>query len=331
MNTKNTEVGYIVGGTTYGQQGAEKYASTKHGPDGAKLLDPYFLPFIRNSVQGKRILDAGCGAGPWAIEAAKSGAKVDGIDIQKRMIEIAHQKVEEAGLSERISLQTGDVNQLPYANNSFDKAISINVACNLPSTNIIEGTSQKIGLGPHLSELARVLKENGRVILTTTESFEIIFTAGKRNLNDIMIDINQVIKKINSEDRSSAIDYLNSLDDVYRAVFMDNENGNIELVTDVNQLKDGCKIWHKLPGMTVPNIYHSPTEYVKEIDQAGFHIINTHRPKFDNKNLLDKYNAEHANEPSLHEAYVNHNIFVIYELEKKSVEKSLSCCDCLLL
>ena len=67
--------------TDYGDQGIDTYAKTKHGPDGALFLDPFFIPHLLN-LQGQVILDAGCGAGPWSIFAAKNGAFVHGIDVQ---------------------------------------------------------------------------------------------------------------------------------------------------------------------------------------------------------------------------------------------------------
>lgn len=46
------------------------------------------LKLIKPSV-GKRILDVGCGSGKLAVECAKRGAEVYGVDISKNMIEIA--------------------------------------------------------------------------------------------------------------------------------------------------------------------------------------------------------------------------------------------------
>ena len=41
---------------------------------------------------GMKVLDVGCGTGSIAIEAAKKGAKVVGIDIKPSMLEIAQKK-----------------------------------------------------------------------------------------------------------------------------------------------------------------------------------------------------------------------------------------------
>jgi len=46
------------------------------------------LELIKPSV-GKKILDVGCGSGKLAVECAKRGAEVYGIDVSKNMIELA--------------------------------------------------------------------------------------------------------------------------------------------------------------------------------------------------------------------------------------------------
>lgn len=61
-------------GTAYGNRGIQTYAETKHGPDGAVFLDPYFIPYLLEG-DGELVLDAGCGAGPWALLAAEEGAR----------------------------------------------------------------------------------------------------------------------------------------------------------------------------------------------------------------------------------------------------------------
>jgi 2-polyprenyl-3-methyl-5-hydroxy-6-metoxy-1,4-benzoquinol methylase len=132
-------------GTNYGNRGIDTYAKMRHGPDGALFLDPYFIPHLMN-LHGQVLLDAGCGAGPWSILAAKNGAFVHGIDIQEGMIEKAKQAALEEQVENSTDFRVGDVSLLPYPDNFFDKVLSINVGCNLPSLKL------------HLEELNRVLK-----------------------------------------------------------------------------------------------------------------------------------------------------------------------------
>lgn len=300
--TKGSEcdLGHTESGTAYGEIGVNQYASIKHGPDGALFLDPYFLSFIEN-LENQKILDAGCGAAPWAIYAARNGGYVSGIDIQASMIEKGNEEILKAGLENRITLEVGNVNHLPYENDSFDKAISINVGCNLPNLDM------------HLSEMARVVK--GRVVITAPASLDIVFTSGRRELFEIMKDIENVLNKIDGEEPNSIVKYLSTLNDVYRATFV-NIDGKLKLITDINDLKEGEKIWRKLPGMAVPNIYHSENEYINEAIKAGFEIVKISKPKFNNPIEWIQYNSEHSEELQLGEAYIDHNAFMIIELEK---------------
>lgn len=299
---KECDPGHTKSGTSYGETGVKKYASVKHGPDGSQFLDPYFLPFIEN-VENLKILDAGCGAAPWAIYAARNGAFVDGIDIQERMVIKGKEDVLKAGLENRVTLVVGDVNILPYQNYLFDKALSINVGCNLPELNI------------HLTELIRVLKEKGRAIITAPASFEIVFTSGNRALPEIMREIEEALNKINVNDPSSIIEQLSSIHDIYRATFIE-DGGKLRLVTNENDLEDGQAIWRKLPGMVVPNYYHSEYEYINEAIKAGFNIVKIEKPKFADLIEFYEYNEKSSKDFKLGEAYTSHNAFIIIELEK---------------
>jgi SAM-dependent methyltransferase len=63
---------------------------------------------------GQRVLDIGCGAGAFLALAAERGAKPFGIDASEALIALAHRRVPEA------DLYLGDMQFLPYENNSFD-------------------------------------------------------------------------------------------------------------------------------------------------------------------------------------------------------------------
>lgn len=54
--------------------------------------------------RGQQILDIGCGTGALTLRAAQRRAKVKGIDINAQMLEIAGQRVHEAGLTEAVDL-----------------------------------------------------------------------------------------------------------------------------------------------------------------------------------------------------------------------------------
>ncbi|CAM3803232.1 magnesium protoporphyrin IX methyltransferase [Polynucleobacter antarcticus] len=50
---------------------------------------------LPESLQGKRILDAGCGTGALALELAKKGAHVTAVDLSPNLIELAKERIPE--------------------------------------------------------------------------------------------------------------------------------------------------------------------------------------------------------------------------------------------
>ena len=72
---------------------------------------------------GEHILEIGYGTGhcvqALATAVTKTG-KVCGIDISEGMNQIAQERVEEAGLSDRVDLRVGDATSLPFSPESFD-------------------------------------------------------------------------------------------------------------------------------------------------------------------------------------------------------------------
>lgn len=68
------------------------------------------------------ILDVATGTGDIAILLAKKfpKARVTGVDLSKRMVEIGRKKVEHNGLEDRVSLGIGNCLALPFGENEFD-------------------------------------------------------------------------------------------------------------------------------------------------------------------------------------------------------------------
>ena len=191
--------GHTEAGTSYGDHGIDTYAKMRHGADGKLFLDPYFLPYLKET-EGQSLLDAGCGAGPWAIFAADHGAMVYGIDIQENMIEKAKLAALEAKVEDKTRFEVGDVGHLPYPNDFFDKAISLNVGCNLPS------------LESHIKELKRVIKKGGSALLTAPSSFGIVFTDGTHSDEKVIEHIHQLLSSHHQDTLPIAIQ---GLDEVY--------------------------------------------------------------------------------------------------------------------
>jgi cyclopropane-fatty-acyl-phospholipid synthase len=74
--------------------------------------------------EGERVLDVGCGWGSFAIHAAEHyGVKVLGVTISEEQVRLGRQRVQEAGLEDRIELRLADYREL--AGEQFDAISSI--------------------------------------------------------------------------------------------------------------------------------------------------------------------------------------------------------------
>ena len=67
-------------------------------------------------IEGKRVLNVGCGPGHYSVELAKRGAGfVQGIDFAQGMIDIARGGAESSGVADRCRFEIKDVNDLDAA------------------------------------------------------------------------------------------------------------------------------------------------------------------------------------------------------------------------
>jgi cyclopropane fatty-acyl-phospholipid synthase-like methyltransferase len=83
-------------------------------------------------LDGKTVLDIGCGSGPYAVECARRGAaRVVGLDAAKGMLALARQRAAKMGLIERCQFISG---QFPDAspNEVFDHTIVMGVMDYVP-------------------------------------------------------------------------------------------------------------------------------------------------------------------------------------------------------
>lgn len=73
---------------------------------------------ILGHVEGKQMLEFGCGGGQWSITLARLGARPVGMDLSARQLEHAKLLMAEAGVS--FPLVNADAERTPFADESFD-------------------------------------------------------------------------------------------------------------------------------------------------------------------------------------------------------------------
>lgn len=104
-------------------------------------------------VQGKQVLDIGCGFGWCEWDLLGRGARrVVGLDLSSEVLRTAR-KIK----NDRVSFKVGGATSIPFPDSSFDTVVSWEVLEHIP-----EGTE-----GRMFSEVYRVLKSGGHFFLST--------------------------------------------------------------------------------------------------------------------------------------------------------------------
>lgn len=109
-----------------------------------------FKDFIK-LLNGKDILDLGCGSGDHALYFSKKGLNVIGIDLSKKMIDLCEQK----GLNARVM----DIEDLKFEDNSFDGIWATTSLLHIPKFKI-----KKV-----VDKLCHILRERGVLYVCVKE------------------------------------------------------------------------------------------------------------------------------------------------------------------
>ena len=127
-------------------------------------LEPLATAVLRVDVDPERVLEIGCGTGEGSLFLAREFARasVRGVDISSEMIRRATRKV---GLDPdaRVAFRVGDAAQLPWGHGSFDLVAQINMPV-------------------FFSEISRILRPNGTVVITSSFGEDTPFFTSERVL-----------------------------------------------------------------------------------------------------------------------------------------------------
>jgi magnesium-protoporphyrin O-methyltransferase len=97
------------------------------------------LSWLPQDLQGQRILDAGCGTGALAVEAARRGAHVVAIDLSPTLVSLARERLPEALVSApgwgSIDFRSGDM--LDPALGEFDHVVAMDSLIHYRETDIV--------------------------------------------------------------------------------------------------------------------------------------------------------------------------------------------------
>lgn len=110
---------------------------------------------IKNlDFEDKKVLDAGVGKGRFAVNIAKNGASdVIGLDINKKMLILSYNRIEQNGIGKKIRLIQGDIERLPMSDQKFDIVCCMETLIHVPDLNRA------------IKEFSRVLKNEGKLVV----------------------------------------------------------------------------------------------------------------------------------------------------------------------
>jgi SAM-dependent methyltransferase len=142
--------------------GADRLAALAADPERFVVTAPPYarMPFVQGlvgalgSVDGKQILELGCGFGTLSVFLAKQGARVTGVDIGARLVEAADKLAELNGIDAQFARV--DIKSLPFASESFDVVVGLAVLHHLSERDLASA----------LAETHRVLRRDGTAMFT---------------------------------------------------------------------------------------------------------------------------------------------------------------------
>lgn len=115
--------------------------------------DEKYIDQFLQSLEGKNVLDAGCGNGRDYKYINQKGFNVKGIDLSKEMLVIAKKMVP------KVDFEVMDITNITYSDNSYDGIIS---NCSFFHIPVEE-------LPKTLNSFSKILKPNGKLLLILQE------------------------------------------------------------------------------------------------------------------------------------------------------------------
>ena len=89
--------------------------------EGRDRMRSTLLSWLPDDLSGARVLDAGCGTGALAVEAARRGADVVAIDLSPTLVDLARDRASEIEMPGRITFLAGDM--LHPSHGEFDHIV----------------------------------------------------------------------------------------------------------------------------------------------------------------------------------------------------------------
>lgn len=98
------------------------------------------LAWLPQDLRGHRVLDAGCGTGALAVEAARRGADVLAIDLSPKLVELARQRMPQALEHGSLNFLSGDMLDVKLGN--FDHVVAMDSIIHYETKDAVSALSR---------------------------------------------------------------------------------------------------------------------------------------------------------------------------------------------
>lgn len=142
---------------------------------GRSEMRAMLLSWLPADLTGTRVLDAGCGTGMLAIEAARRGATVVGVDVSPQLVATGADRLPD-DVRSRITLVAGDM--LDSALGDFDHIVSMDVLIHYEADEIAAATAK---LAQRASESLIFTFAPGTPLLRTARAVGRLFPKSDRS------------------------------------------------------------------------------------------------------------------------------------------------------
>ncbi|MEL7487055.1 MAG: magnesium protoporphyrin IX methyltransferase [Pseudomonadota bacterium] len=102
---------------------------------GRDAMRETLLSWLPDDMTGRRVLDAGCGAGQLAVEAARRGAEVVAVDLSGTLTTLAKERLAEEELSGAVVFKVGDM--FDPAHGDFDHVVAMDSLIHYAAPDVI--------------------------------------------------------------------------------------------------------------------------------------------------------------------------------------------------
>lgn len=144
-------------------------------PDMDRFYDLAFGDILKrlNPSSSDKLLDAGCGYCYHTTRLARSGAQITAVDFSDAALAAARRTTVAVGIDKQVTLKRADLTSLPFEDGSFDFVVSWGVIMHIPE------------MEKALSELARVLKPGGTLVLCENNMHSLDVAVRERAINAV--------------------------------------------------------------------------------------------------------------------------------------------------